>query len=303
MKNKQRTNWWIDLVLFISFITSFFFYLTGMTIHQWIGAFAILLAIFHFILHFKWVKSVGKRFFGKLSTSARLYYVLDFLLLTGFLFIGVSGLVISSWINLSLTDFDSLLSRHTVYPIFTLVIQLVKLVFHIPWIVRIGRKILVKPVGATAKQLAVQPIENTSGRTNRREFLIALGVVSAASLFALASASKDLIDLNSGNNLNIAAPADPQTPTAPASTSQSSASEQVGTEVEASASTITEEPAADQTTQTANVTAQDKSSNEVDQPTSVQSSSSEEDCTVRCPRGCAYPGHCRKYSDAYNDGY
>jgi hypothetical protein len=26
-------------------------------------------------------------------------------------------------------------------------------------------------------------------------------------------------------------------------------------------------------------------------------------CTKRCPRGCSYPGHCRRYTDSNNNGY
>lgn len=295
MKNKQKTNWWIDFVLFIAFIMSFFFYLTGMTIHQWLGAFCILLAIYHLILHFKWVKSVGKRFFGNLSTKARINYALDFLLLMGFLLIGVSGLVISSWLNLPLTDFDALLNLHTFYSIATLVILLVKLILHLPWIIRIGRKIFIKPTREVENQLAVQTVENNPGHTSRRQFLIGLGVVGGASLFALASASKDLIDLNTGTKATVPENDGVQTPTAEEATSPSN--EQVTVQ------TVIEEEAAAQPTQTAEKTTQAETTSEAIQPTSEVAISTEEDCTVRCPRGCAYPGHCRKYVDENNNGY
>jgi hypothetical protein len=35
---------------------------------------------------------------------------------------------------------------------------------------------------------------------------------------------------------------------------------------------------------------------------SASSSSGTSDCTVRCGHRCSYPGHCRRYSDANNNG-
>jgi hypothetical protein len=44
MKVKQKTYWWVDMVLFGGFLVAFFLSLTGVDLHQWIGVFGVLLA-------------------------------------------------------------------------------------------------------------------------------------------------------------------------------------------------------------------------------------------------------------------
>ena len=50
MNTKQKTNWWIDLVLFAGFIVTFFMDLTGMELHQWIGILVGFRAAYHLLL-------------------------------------------------------------------------------------------------------------------------------------------------------------------------------------------------------------------------------------------------------------
>ena len=194
MNTKQKTNWWIDLTLFAGFITTFFMDLTGVEAHQWIGMLCGALAAYHLFLHLDWVEAVSKRFFGKTSGQARLNYALDVLLLLGFVLIGVTGLIISTWLNLSLSNFTTWLSLHITVSIATLVTLLLKLAVHWRWIVRAARKIWARPVMAPAKNVAVQPVNASSGGMGRREFLQVMGVVGAASVVALANASKGLVE-------------------------------------------------------------------------------------------------------------
>ena len=192
MNTKQKTNWWIDLILFAGFITTYFLDLTGVEAHQWIGILCGTLAAYHLFLHFDWVGAVSKRFFGKTSGQARIYYSLDALLLLGFVLIGVTGLVISTWLNLSLSNYSAWLYIHITISIITLVTLLLKLAFHWRWIVRTTRKIWAEPVMVPAKNAAVSPSKVSSGHMGRREFLQVMGVVGAVSFLALANASRGL---------------------------------------------------------------------------------------------------------------
>jgi len=45
MKTKQKTYWWIDILLFTGFLLAFFLSFTGIELHQWIGVFGGLLAL------------------------------------------------------------------------------------------------------------------------------------------------------------------------------------------------------------------------------------------------------------------
>jgi len=194
MNTEQKTNWWIDFTLFAGFITTFFLDLTGVTAHQWIGILCGVLVVYHLFLHLDWVGVVSKRFFGKASGQARTYYVLDVLLLLGFALIGVTGLVISTWLNLSLSNFTTWLNIHITISIATLVTLLWKLAFHWRWIVRTTRKIWAEPMTSPAQNVVVQSAKISSGRMGRREFLQVMGVVGAASFLALANASKGLAE-------------------------------------------------------------------------------------------------------------
>lgn len=194
MNTKQKTNWWIDSSLFAGFITTFFLNLTGVAAHQWIGIFSSALAAYHLFVHLDWVGAVSKRFFRKTSGQARIYYVLDVFLLLGFTLIGVTGLVISTWLNLSLSNFTIWLNIHITISIATLVTLLLKLAFHWRWIVHSTRKIWAKPVIAPSKNVVVRPVKASSGGMGRREFLHVMGVVGAASFLALVNASKSLTE-------------------------------------------------------------------------------------------------------------
>ena len=194
MKTKLKTNWWIDLVLFTGFITTFFLNLTGVELHQWIGVLSSALAAFHLLVHLNWIEAVSKRFFTKTSAQARVYYVVDVLLLLGFMLIGVTGLVISTWLNFSLSNYTLWLETHITISITTLMVLLLKLILHSRWIVSSTRKILARPVKMPTQNVAMQPAKVGSNHMGRGEFLRVMGIVGAASFLALVNASKSLAD-------------------------------------------------------------------------------------------------------------
>ena len=194
MNNKQKTNWWIDLALFAGFITTFFLDITGVDAHQWIGIFSGALAAYHLVLHRDWVVVVTKRFFGKTTGQARINYSLDVLLLLGFSLIGITGLVISTWLNLPLSNFTTWLNIHITISIITLMTLFLKLVLHWRWIEHTTRKIWAGSVMTPAKNAVVQPVKVRPSRVGRCEFLRVMGVAGAATFLALANASKSLAE-------------------------------------------------------------------------------------------------------------
>lgn len=255
MKTQQKTKWWIDVVLFGGFLVAFFLDLTGVGLHQWIGVFGAALAGYHLIVHWNWVKAVSKRFFGQTSGQARAYYLIDAAILFGFTLITLTGLVISTWLDLTLASYDAWRVIHITASITTLLFVVLKLAVHWRWIVTAARSALAKPVSvpvrpAPAPQVvAVQ--QTAAGRTmGRREFLSVLGVSSAAGVFALSSAAQALKT---------------------ADRTQTIAYAQTSSNSTASSGTTSDYSATSNT------------------------------CTVRCNRGCSYPGHCRRYQDSNNN--
>jgi hypothetical protein len=202
MITKQKTNWRLDLGLFALFILAFFLDLTGVELHQWIGVLGGGLILLHLALHWDWVNAVSERFFGGTSAQARVYYLLDTALLAGFALIITTGLVISTWLNLGLSNYSGWLSAHILISLGTLAALVLKLGLHWRWIVRavqktVGRPATLRPP-APARQPAVQAVSpRRAGGMGRREFLQVMGVVGAASLLAAASASKSLAMLES----------------------------------------------------------------------------------------------------------
>jgi hypothetical protein len=181
MKLNLKTKWFLDAVLFAAFILAFFLNLTGVVLHQWLGIAIGLFAAYHLIFHWNWVKAVTQRFFANLSSQSRMYYLLDAALLGGFFTIIVTGLIISTWLNLSLASFAAWKAIHVAASIGTLLVTLVKLVLHWRWIA----------VGA--RNLVAQP----AVPAGRREFLKVAGAVGVASLAALAQTIPGLTSTSS----------------------------------------------------------------------------------------------------------
>lgn len=251
MNTKQKTKWWVDALLFAGLIVSFFLDFTGVGLHQWIGVFIGALAIYHLLTHWGWVSSVTQRFFGAASGKARLFYLVDAAVLSGLALIAGTGLVISTWLDLSLSNYEAWLAVHISFSIATLMATVLKLGLHWRWIASTTRKIVAQPAVTRSGQT---PPERGAGAgaMSRQEFFKVMGVVSIASFLALTNASGSLSSLQQADT----------------SALTQSGTNSVSTRSQLAAGT---------------------------------SSSGSSACTVRCGKGCSYPGHCRRYSDANNN--
>ncbi len=262
---KNKFNWWIDLVLFGLFWTAFFPELTGLGLHEWLGIGVIALAALHLILHWKWVETVTLRFFSRTSGQARLCYVVDLGVMLGFLMILITGLLISTWLDLPLYDFAAWTRIHLMVSIFTLVLTVLKLILHWRWVVSAGRRYAWTPVfgrsAAGTATYAVRPV-------GRRDFLKVAGVLGTASVFTI----HGLLDDPLGAQAQSAPPDKAQTEPA----------------LPAASAAVTAIPAGGDSSAAAPTPTQVIPSPAIE-PTVA--------CTVLCPNGCAYPGRCRKYVD------
>jgi hypothetical protein len=216
------------------------------------------------------------------------------MILFGFASIVFTGLMMSTWLNLALPNYEAWRLLHIITSIASLVLVLAKLMLHQGWIQRTTQKILTGPVMAPAESVIAQAATADANRTGRREFLVTIGVVSAASFFAVASASKSLLE-------SIDATKVAESGVTPSPTIESAeGAEQSNETAEATA----------QATETTEITTQPTESLETPTLTPTQTAtqadptatvSSEADCTVRCRKGCSYPGHCHRYVDSNNN--
>ena len=238
--SKHKWNWIIDATLLAGFLAAFFLDLTGLVVHQWLGVAVSVLAGYHLVSHWTWVKSVTLRFMGQTSRQARRYYVIDASLMLGCAVILVTGLVISSWLTLPLENYTAWSNVHVAASILTLLIVVVKIGLHWRWIVKTTEQLFSVPDAPATSALPLQPV-TASARMSRRSFLMLMGAVSLPAVLAISRA------LDGGQ-----------------------AALAVATNQE------------------------QETVNSGSQSTTQQTSTA---CTIRCNKGCSYPGHCRRYVD------
>ncbi len=279
MKEKNnKLNWILDFLILAGFLISFFIDLTGLAVHQWLGVAVFILIVIHLINHWGWVEAVLSRFFGKTSPRARLYAAIDLLLLFGFVMIVETGLVISTWLNLTLNDFNTWVELHTYFSIGSLILTMIKIGLHWRWIVTVAGKLFRR----SARNAAPAPLGSTQA-LSRRQFLVTMGVVSLGSAIAISNVlSKDKISETSVLASNVD-PTSTQSATDIAAEVQPAATQE---QVQATqpAATATSVPQATATTQ----------------PTTQPIVS----CSYGCRKGnhCSYPGQCHEYRDNNGNG-
>ena len=188
MNTSSKNRWFLDVALFAVFLVCFFMDVTGVALHQWLGVAIAALALYHLVNHWPWVSAVSRRFFGQTSDQARAYYLIDAVLLGGLLTIAATGLVISTWLDLSLASYNAWFTGHVIASITTLLVLLLKIAQHASWIVSVARKIFAPaaPVPSRAAPVLV------TARSSRRDFLKMMGIVGAASLVAMGSSLHSL---------------------------------------------------------------------------------------------------------------
>lgn len=298
MKASPASKWIVDAALLVGYCVAVWFDLTGLELHQWLGVGVMLLAGYHLLTHLDWVKAVTRRLFGKTSSQARLYYLIDALLLGSFVTIGVTGLLISTWLNLTLGSLGMLATIHEWAAYLTLATVVVKLALHWRWIVSVAGKFFKAPAarripaGAPAPQATggVAPARSYTRRESLRLMGAALSTVAVVGV-----ASKALQALNSGSAS--AAAALPSATTANATSAPVSVAITATTAAtEASAATATTAAtaaAAPTATTAATITAL---------PTATTVAVSV--ACIGCRRGkhCSYPGDCRDYVDTNGNG-
>jgi len=268
--SRQRRNWAIDAVLFVGFMVCMFLDLTGIELHQWLGVSLTLLAGYHLSVHWRWLVTVSRKFLGRLSGEARLKYLVDAGLLVGFLLTGTSGLVISTWFDLRLSNYLVWRDFHVIASVVTLSMVVLKIGLHWRWIMTVAARHLsantASPTSGRAPQTA--PVAATIGR---REFLGLMGVVGAAALFA---------------GVNALAGAGVGTAHVRATVK----------EMDRLSSDSKTRSAAGATSTGGSVPSQKGSTS----PT--EDTSTSDPCVVECPKRCSYPGRCRRYVDSDRSG-
>jgi hypothetical protein len=183
MQEKQKTRWIIAAVLFGGFLLALCLDLTGLPVHQWLGLAIGALACYHLAAHGRWVVAVTGRLFGRTSRQARRFYAIDAGLAVGFVSILVTGLVISTWLNLALASYAGWRAVHVAASILTLALVIAKIGLHWRWIVAVARRSIFLGLGAHARPDSAHPA-SAAVSVERRDFLRLMGAVGVVALLA-----------------------------------------------------------------------------------------------------------------------
>lgn len=183
MNTTLKSRWLVDAGLLFLFIATFFLDITGVPLHQWIGVAVGVSVVYHLISHWAWVKSVTLRFFGKTSSRSRIYYLLDASLLMGLLTIIGTGLVISTWLNLSIVSYTAWHFIHVTASLITLLAIVLKVGLHWRWIASVAKNIFTRP--SLEPRGATGMVSTSTGKlVGRREFNRVMTVVGISSIAA-----------------------------------------------------------------------------------------------------------------------
>lgn len=276
----QKTNWWLDAILYAGFLALFFLDLTGVDLHQWLGLTIGILALVHLVLHLDWVIAVTGKIFGNIPNSARFNLLLDTGIGIGFFLIIITGIVISTWLNLSFNNYMVWKNIHTLLSIFTLFALLLKLLLHRKWIVKTaGKCFLVEKNKRVPTQGAGVLAAN---KLARRDFLKVGAALGAGALIGVVQLHKVVRDVLDEKAIYSSIPEDNIM-----SGEVISPVEQTQPDMEIPQPELTATSEVQPTLA----------------PVAVESNSGKtEECYVRCPRACSYPGRCRRYVDTNGNG-
>jgi cytochrome b len=162
-----KTNFALDLTVFLGFLVALEPGLTGTPIHEW---FTLALAgtlVVHLLIHWNWVINLSKRFFNNPFQISRLNYLLAALIFIGFTVIITSGLMISESVLplLGLQRAPGFAWRgiHETATNLTLLLVMLHFALHWTWIKNAVRRIFVAPFRRRG------PAQQTSGSLPDRQ--------------------------------------------------------------------------------------------------------------------------------------
>ena len=93
--NSSIVHLLVDLTLFVAFLIAMAPHLSGTPIHEWLSIGLGIGIIVHLLLNWSWIVAVTQRFFGKVTWTARINYILNAVLFIDITVIIFSGLIIS----------------------------------------------------------------------------------------------------------------------------------------------------------------------------------------------------------------
>lgn len=174
---QQKFNWLLDAALFGGFLVAMWLDLTGVAVHQWWGLGMAALAVYHLMRHRTWAATVTRRLLRGASGRIWRIYAVDAGLLIGFAGITLTGIMISTWLDLSLSAYGLWRTVHVTVSVVTGMLIVLKVGIHYRWIVTIARRAVAPATRPAVSDLAPVPVG-----VERRDFVRLMGIVGASTL-------------------------------------------------------------------------------------------------------------------------
>lgn len=148
--NRNNVNLLLDIAIFVAFLVAMAPHFSGIAVHEWLSISFGAAIITHLLLHWQWLVSITKRFFGKVSRQARINYVLNALLFIDMTVIIFTGLMISEaalpLFGLQMSRGGAWLGLHKLSADLSVVLIGLHVALHWQWIVNATRRYLITPL-------------------------------------------------------------------------------------------------------------------------------------------------------------
>ena len=154
-------NLGLDAALFVAALLALAPSVTGLPIHEWLSLALAATVVVHLLLHWAWLVTVVRRFFGRLAGAARLNAVLNLAFFVDFTVMMFTGLMIS---RAALPLFGITLGRdalwttlHRLSADLGVFILGLHVALHWKWIVNTSRRYLLDPLLRLGQKPAALP--------------------------------------------------------------------------------------------------------------------------------------------------
>ena len=150
-KSQTKTKLVIDIIIFFIFLIAMDPRSSGIAIHEWLATSAIAALVVHLLLSWDWIVNITRRFAGRVNSTSRINYILNWLLFIDGTVIMLSGFMISESLlpslGIQLPRGFAWRSIHDMSANFFLLLLGAHTALHWSWIVDAFKRYIFQPVG------------------------------------------------------------------------------------------------------------------------------------------------------------